>query len=311
MDLRQIQYIVEIAEEQSISKAAEKLFITQSALNQQLLKLEKELGTPLFERRKHSMVPTYAGTVYLDACRNILNIRQDTYKIIHDISNEDAGMISVAYTPERGARMFSHIYPHFHERYPHVLFRIREGRAKDMEQMVLKREVDFAFCVRSENRNAHLFEYIDMKTEPIVLAVPANHPHAGLAGPNSHETLPELDIRLMKDSDFVLPSKTTRLREMAERIFELNGFRPNVLFESASTSTMVNMVHSQVCCAFLPGSYIDPAAPVVYFTVAPYFSWTQTVIRLPSTYLTKPEKYLIKLATLEAKNQLPPPFFQS
>ena len=54
MDLRQIEYIVAIEQEQSISKAAEKLYLTQSALNQQLLRLEKELGTPLFERRKHS-----------------------------------------------------------------------------------------------------------------------------------------------------------------------------------------------------------------------------------------------------------------
>ena len=48
MDLKQIEYILKIAEEQNITHAAEKLFITQSALNQQLLKLEKELGTPLF-----------------------------------------------------------------------------------------------------------------------------------------------------------------------------------------------------------------------------------------------------------------------
>ena len=48
MDLRQIENIIAIEQEQSISRAAEKLFLTQSALNQQLLKLEKELGTPLF-----------------------------------------------------------------------------------------------------------------------------------------------------------------------------------------------------------------------------------------------------------------------
>ena len=55
MDLRQIEYIIAIEQEESISKAAEKLFITQSALNQQLLKLEKELGMPLFERKKRQM----------------------------------------------------------------------------------------------------------------------------------------------------------------------------------------------------------------------------------------------------------------
>jgi DNA-binding transcriptional LysR family regulator len=50
MDLKQLEYIIKIAEENNITRAAEKLFITQSALNQQLLKLEKELGTQLFYR---------------------------------------------------------------------------------------------------------------------------------------------------------------------------------------------------------------------------------------------------------------------
>lgn len=49
MDLKQIEYIVKIADEKSITRAAEKLFLTQSALNQQLLRLEKELGTQLFK----------------------------------------------------------------------------------------------------------------------------------------------------------------------------------------------------------------------------------------------------------------------
>ena len=65
MDLRQIENIVAIEQEQSISKAAERLFLTQSALNQQLLRLEKELGIQLFERKKHAMIPTFAGKVYL------------------------------------------------------------------------------------------------------------------------------------------------------------------------------------------------------------------------------------------------------
>lgn len=52
MDLKQLEYMVKIAKEKNITKAAKKLFITQSALNQQLLKLEKDLGAPLFYRSR-------------------------------------------------------------------------------------------------------------------------------------------------------------------------------------------------------------------------------------------------------------------
>ena len=66
MDLKQIEYIVKIADENNITRAAEKLFITQSALNQQLLKLEKELGIQLFYRSRTDWHPTEAGLVYLE-----------------------------------------------------------------------------------------------------------------------------------------------------------------------------------------------------------------------------------------------------
>ena len=75
MDLKQIEYILKIAEEQNITHAAEKLFITQSALNQQLLKLEKELGTPLFYRSRTDWHPTPAGEIYLNAYHSRIHSR--------------------------------------------------------------------------------------------------------------------------------------------------------------------------------------------------------------------------------------------
>lgn len=63
MELRQMEYILMIQEERSITRAAERLFLTQSALNQQLQKLEAELGTPLFVRNRSDWRPTEAGLV--------------------------------------------------------------------------------------------------------------------------------------------------------------------------------------------------------------------------------------------------------
>lgn len=102
MDLKQIENILAIANKGSITKAAEGLFVTQSALNQQLLKLEKEIGLPLFERRNHSMIPTDAGQIYLDGAREILQIKENTYKRLSDMSEDSHGTISIVYTPERG-----------------------------------------------------------------------------------------------------------------------------------------------------------------------------------------------------------------
>ena len=295
MDLRQIENIVAIEQEQSISKAAERLFLTQSALNQQLLRLEKELGIQLFERKKHAMIPTFAGKVYLATAHRMIDMKKETYKIIHDISNETAGEISVAYSPERGSLLFSHIYPTFRRRYPNVTFSIHEAHVKKMETMLLQKEVTLACLTYSQNSKHAAIEYVDTKKELMVLGLPASHPLAHLAGERSWETFPSIDLALLRDEAFALVAKTTRLRTMIDESFRAAGFLPKVLFESSSTATVVNMVKNQVCPAFFPQSYVDPSAPMVYFTTKPKQSWVQTVAYLKGEYLTKPEKYFIEL----------------
>ena len=295
MDLRQIENIVAIEQEQSISKAAERLFLTQSALNQQLLRLEKELGIQLFERKKHAMIPTFAGKVYLATAHRMIDMKKETYKIIHDISNETAGEISVAYSPERGSLLFSHIYPTFRRRYPNVTFSIHEAHVKKMETMLLQKEVTLACLTYSQGSKHAAIEYVDTKKELMVLGLPSSHPLAHLAGERSWETFPSIDLALLRDEAFALVAKTTRLRTMIDDSFRAAGFLPKVLFESSSTATVVNMVKNQVCPAFFPQSYVDPSAPMVYFTTKPKQSWVQTIAYLKGEYLTKPEKYFIEL----------------
>lgn len=306
MDLRQIENIIAIEQEQSISKAAQKLYITQSALNQQLLKIEKELGVPLFERKKHSMIPTYAGKIYLDAARQILDIKRKSYDWIYDIAEETAGEIAIAYTPERGAQMFSRIYPFFHSRYPKITFKTIEGRAKTMDHHIQQQDIKLAFSLyySEEDKNPQL-TYLDLCSESIILALPKSHPCAALAGERSWETFPAIDIQLLKEDNWILSSKDTRIREITDRVFSQNNIKPNVLLESTSTSTIVNLVKSQIAVAFIPQSYAEPDGDMVYFTVPPIVSWMRCVIMLKNTYLTRPERYLIRLAKLYMTGNLP------
>lgn len=101
MDVKQMLYMVTIAQEGGISKAAAKLFITQSALDQQLLKLEHELGTPLFYRSRSSFSLTEAGRVYVDYAQRMLELKNEAYRIIHDLAGQPAGAPSP--WPSRGA----------------------------------------------------------------------------------------------------------------------------------------------------------------------------------------------------------------
>ena len=305
MDLRQIEYILEIEQEQSISKAAEKLYITQSALNQQLLKLEKELGVALFERRNRTMVPTYAGRIYLDAAREMVELKNRTYKQIQDIREENSGQISVAFTPERGAQMFAKVYPIFHERYPNIQFKIREGRSKTMEQYLLQKEVSFAYMVYVPSKRNPAFEYLDFREEKIVLIVPKSHPEAYRAGEESWKTLPPVDIRLFGGSPFVMPSKDTRIRDLADQLMREADIHPQVIFESGNTQIQINMVENQTCLAFVPESYVQPSDKIVYFSIPAEAIWMRGMVYLPGTYITKAERFFNNLVRMETMGTLP------
>lgn len=150
--LKQIEYILKIAEKQNITRAAEKLFITQSALNQQLLKLEKELGTPLFYRSRTNCRPTPAGEIYIEAGRRMLMLKKDTYDKIHDLSEQQKGCLTIGFTAGRGITMFSHVYPEFHQLYPQVHIDPMELSVHDQNPLLLSGQLDIGFMTLFESQ---------------------------------------------------------------------------------------------------------------------------------------------------------------
>ncbi len=86
-DTRQMEYILMIAEEESLSRAAERLFITQSALSQQLTKLRKQGLPPLFEYKSGKMTSTDAGKIYLNGARTILYLKEKCEKELSELIN--------------------------------------------------------------------------------------------------------------------------------------------------------------------------------------------------------------------------------
>ena len=173
MDLRQVEYIIKIADENNITRAAEKLFITQSALNQQLLKLEKELGTPLFHRSRTNWRLTEAGMIYVENARKLIQIKQDTYERIGDIAALKNRTLSVGFTPGRGIAMFINAYTNFHERYPEIAVRPVENGVHELQAMIANDQLDLAFLTLRESEYSG-DEYVLLKEEEILLLAPAS-----------------------------------------------------------------------------------------------------------------------------------------
>ncbi|HJC46651.1 MAG TPA: LysR family transcriptional regulator [Candidatus Lachnoclostridium pullistercoris] len=295
MDLRQLEYIVKIAEENNITRAAEKLFITQSALNQQLLRLEKELGTPLFYRSRTNWRPTEAGMVYLENARKILQIKHQTYSIISDMAATKKGRLSVGFTPGRGIDMFTAVYPAFHSQYPNIIIEPKEMSVHQQQQQISQGNLDIGFMTLQESdQTGDVYEII--RREEFVLAIPEGHPLGALAAP-AGEPLAVLELSRLQYEPFVFMYKESTSRRLTDAVFRSAGFEPSVLFETSSTATIATLVRSRICCGVIPYYYVQKEPKgIAAFALPEHPAWNIAVSYRRGSYVSQAAKEFIRLA---------------
>ena len=303
MDTKQIEYILKIAEENNITRAAEKLHLTQPALNQQLLRLERELGLQLFYRSRTDWRPTPAGEIYLENARKMLLLKQETYKQLGDLASRQTGTLSIAFTPGRGTSMFSYVYPKFHQRYPEITVEPSELSVRRQQTLIGRGELDLGFQTLCDIHRTD-DNYILLATEEIFLAVPLGHPvgehypSAPQDGQDSSLAFPELNIRALKYEPFVLMYKESTIRQLTDQLFAQAGFHPNVLFETASNLTILMMIQSRLCCGLIPAYYLkQPVPDITCFSLPEHPTWDIAASFRRGTYLSRPAKYFIELAS--------------
>ncbi len=306
MDTKQIEYMLMIAEENNITRAAQKLFITQPALNLQLLRLEKELGTQLFHRSRTDWRPTEAGEVYLKNARKMLQIKQETYRIIGDMVEDKKGQLSVGFTPGRGSSMFSVVYPRFHSEYPEITVSPRELSVRTQQKLIANGELDIGFMtLRDSQRTSD--SYIPIADEEIFLVLPAGHPLSAHSSQMPKDgRYPTLDIAAVQSEPFVLMYRESTIRQMVDSLFEEAGFTPNVLFETSNTSTILTMIRSRLCCGLIPAYYLrDQPEGVACFCLPSHPTWEITASHRKNSYLTHSASRFVELAAEYWRSERP------
>ncbi len=293
MDTKLIESIIRIDEEKSITRAAEKLFITQSALNQQLQKLENELGSPLFVRTRSAWHPTAVGEVYLNAARQILNIKKDAYSLIQDITDTEQNRISIGLIPERGVDMFTYVYPEFHKHFPKIKVEPIECNVLTMQGLISRGEMNMGLITLSKDQKDSN-TYVHMADEEIFLAIPSSHPLAN-NGSISPESACEISLSLFKEDPFILIFKKSTMYPLVKKLFDKAGFVPNTLFSTGSNVSQYRMILANVGCALLPGIYAIPNEGIRYYRLPERPHWEVTLCYRKDAYLSKAELYLIDL----------------
>ncbi len=294
MDLKQLTYIVKIAEEGSITKASERLFISQSGLNQQLLKLESELGQQLFHRAKNDFRLTEAGEIYVDYARKILDLKEEAYNKLNDLANNQTGHLRLGLTPERGINMLMNVYPEFYRRFPNVTIEPTEIGIRRQLDLISRGYLDLGFVTLTESDKTN-DEYIHIYYENILLAVPRSHPLAAHAAPPG-EPFATADLSAFREEKFVLMFKDSTLRQVIDPLFREAGFAPQILFETSSNLTLRNMVKNQIACSMISHNYAREQEDVAYFYLPSRPMWELCATYKRGHYLTKAASEFLELA---------------
>lgn len=291
MDLKQLEYIVEIAKEKNITHAAEKLFISQSALNQQLLKLEKELGAQLFHRSRTDWHLTEVGEIYVENAKRILDIQKDTYNKIYDCIESHKRKLTIGLTAGRGIELFTSIFKEFQELHPNVIVEPIEMSVYNQQEKIDKNELDIGFMTLSTSQRTK-DNYIVLYSEEMVLITSKKHPLV-----KTHNPKEPVDLNTLKKEPFVFMNKKSTNRDVIDQIFKDAGFEPNILFETTYTSSIVRAVEYDLCCAVVPQYYTKQEnSDLAHFRIKGFPSWDVAVSYKKGSYLSKPAKTFIELA---------------
>lgn len=303
MNTKLMEYIIAISETNSITKAANKLFITQSALDQQLLKLEKELGVKLFNRAKNDFSLTEAGQVYAVYAKQILELKEEAYTRIGDIAERATGTLSIGLTPERGIGMFMAVYPLFYRLFPEIRAVPQEINVKRQLDMIRDGSLDFGFVtIPDASLPLPGLDYTTIIRENFLLAVPKKHPmaeHAALPGEPPALT----HLELFKNDYFVLMFKESTQRALIDPLFDRAGFKPNLILETSSNHTLVSMVENGLSCSILPNYYAATNDKIALFTLEGDMTWNLVVCYKRNKYLSKAAKAFIELGTNYFRNK--------
>ncbi len=254
MDFRELQYIITIANEGSISRAAEKLYIAQPTLSRFLQNHEKLLDVTLFQRINGKMLPTYAGERYLDYARQIIHIGGQMNQELVDISSQRKGRLNIACPRHRRDGIFLLSLLRFKSEYPGVEVNVLEEASGLRISRLLNGEVDLAILYPIPYHPTLFYE--PLIQEEVVFCTPPHHPLAIDTETYANSKYPWIDIRKFADQPFILQPENSLGGSIAHKVFQATGIKPNIALRTVDLSGTIEAVSKGYGCAFIPDSFI-------------------------------------------------------
>jgi DNA-binding transcriptional LysR family regulator len=246
MELKQLQYMLKVAEEGSFSKAAEELYISQPSLSQYIQRLEKQVGLQLFDRTTSPLRLTYAGEVFAENAKRMLTLNYQFQMQMQEIIDFRKGRLTIGIGNTRASILFPRVLPLFCRKFPKIEVIHKEGTFAELEDFALKGVTDFSLINLPVNKPYFISE--PLFTDNILLITSRSHPLNKLD--ITQPPWPQIHLADLREESFLLLEKGRKLRELADQIFINAGFNPQIVFESSNPETILSLVKAGLGIAF-------------------------------------------------------------
>lgn len=261
MEIRHFHYIRTIYETGSISRAAEKLYISQPSLSQLLRSVEKKVGAPLFDRGSQPLRPTTIGQKYLETAQRIMELDMEFHRYVEDELGCAQGNLVVGSSPFRSTYFLASFLPEFQEKYPGIRLQLAEHTSKRLEEAVLSGDADLIIATQPVDANA--FSFAELYSEEMVLVLPAGHELSKQyhLPQDCRGTLPLLPIGLLKDTPFIQMHSEQKLHQQLLSLCEEAGFTPKIYLQTRSMETALTLAAAGLGATLLPMTLLRAFQP--------------------------------------------------
>jgi DNA-binding transcriptional LysR family regulator len=176
LNLHHLAIVHAVAEEQSVSKAADRLMVSQPAVSKQLRALERQVGTPLFDRLPRGVRATQAGVLLADYAKRIFDLATEAEERLAELRGLERGELRVAASTTIAVYLLPAVFVAFRQAYPGVRLAVDIGNASDVEARLLAGSIDVAL---SEGEpDAAEFDTRPFMTDELIAIAAPSHPLA-------------------------------------------------------------------------------------------------------------------------------------
>ncbi len=242
MDLKSLEIFVYAAEQNSFTKAAQRLGYTQAAVSLQIKQLEQTLGVMLFERINHSIKLTPKGKELLSLAHQVLDLTEEIKKSASNVDNEIKGNVKIAMSDSLCHWMLWNNYEKFHNEFPGIRLKIVSGSTQDLFRLAKQNDVDFIFTL-----DKHIYDnnYIIVKEHPVAVHFVAHR---------DNELCKKFNLSFsdILNEQFILTEKGMSYRRPLDEKLARESIDLKPILELGDTDLICRLVSQNMGISFLP-----------------------------------------------------------